>query len=172
MYCDDVTVKRNDEISLEETDNFTHFVLSPGPGLPATSGILMALSNRHAGRKPIFGICLGMQAIAQHYGGQLYNQAQVKHGIQTKVTKTSDCMIFNDLPITFNVGLYHSWAVEKQHLPQNLIISALSETGVIMGLEDRSNLICGVQFHPESILTEHGKEMVANWILYAKTSLS
>ncbi len=168
QFCDDITVLRNDEITPEETDAFTHIVLSPGPGLPAESGVLMQVLARQAERKPILGICLGMQAIALHFGGELFNQADVKHGVTTTISTTPNSTLFNGLPKSFTVGLYHSWAVKKENLPADLYITAKSTENVIMALAHKTLPVCGVQFHPESILTEHGKAMLSNWLAVPK----
>ena len=163
-YCDDVTVKRNDEISVEQSDEFSHIVISPGPGLPKDSGILMELLKRQAKHKPILGICLGMQALAQHFGGSLYNQKKVKHGVTAEMEVLSAENIFKNLPQKITVGLYHSWAVDENTLPTDFTISAKSNEGVLMAIEHKELPVYGVQFHPESILTHHGKDILNNWL--------
>lgn len=162
--CTDITVARNDEITPEETDAYTHIVLSPGPGLPRESGNLMDIVDRQVTRKPMLGICLGMQTIALHFGGTLYNQYVVKHGVTTSIETNSGSKLFAKLPRKFEVGLYHSWAVDEQGLPAELSITAKSESNVLMALEHKSLPVAGVQFHPESILTEYGKEILSNWL--------
>ena len=164
-YTPEVTVKRNDEITLPEIDAFSHVVLSPGPGLPKDAGILIPLLENYMQRKPIMGICLGMQAIAESLGGKLYNQDKVKHGIQEEVNllKTEEG-IFKGLNPQEQVGLYHSWAVEKQGLPDSMEIIAEGKTGVIMGLQHNELPVYGVQFHPESVMTPKGKQMIKNWL--------
>ena len=161
----EVTVRRNDEISAEETDIYTHLVLSPGPGLPKESVNLMAIINRHVQHKPILGICLGMQALAEHFGGLLYNQKAVKHGVTTEIETLEHSSLFKGLPKRFTVGLYHSWAVNESSLPTELAVSAKSTENVIMALEHKTLPVYGVQFHPESILTQYGREMLQNWLL-------
>jgi len=165
----EVTVKRNDEISVDDCNNYSHLVFSPGPGLPKNAGILLNCINIYKGIKPMLGICLGMQAIAESFGGSLYNQQNVKHGISENIdlleTKNG---LFNGLDSTCNVGLYHSWAVNKDKLPTEFNVTAKGKTGVIMGLQHKTLPIYGVQFHPESILTEHGKKMIENWLLETK----
>lgn len=168
-FCEDITVMRNDEITAEETDAFSHIVLSPGPGLPNESGNLMKIIERQIDKKPILGICLGMQAIAEHFGGQLFNQPQVKHGITTEINTSGEAMLFKNTPRKFMVGLYHSWAVETESLPESLWVTAKSADGIIMALEHQSLSVCGVQFHPESILTEYGKVLLENWVNQFKT---
>ncbi len=164
LFCANVTVKRNDEISLEDVDEYSHIILSPGPGLPNNAGILMDVLKHYAHRKPILGICLGMQAMALHFGGSLYNQKKVKHGIQEVIDVDLNFTLFKNLPTKVKVGLYHSWAVSEEDLPKDLQVTARSAHGVIMGLQHNSIPICGVQFHPESILTDFGKEMIGNWL--------
>jgi anthranilate synthase component 2 len=163
QFCDDVTVLRNDAITAEETDAFTHIVLSPGPGLPKESGVLMDVIARQAGKKPILGICLGMQAIAEYFGANLFNQSEVKHGVTTRVLFNAREPFFAGLTSPTTVGLYHSWAVDGETLPAVLKVSATSTEGVIMALKHRQLPIFGVQFHPESILTPAGLQMIGNW---------
>ena len=163
-FTEDVTVKRNDEIRAVEADRYSHIVLSPGPGLPQAAGVLMELIDTQATKKPILGVCLGMQALAEHFGATLYNQEVVKHGITTHIKTQPDSVLFRGLPESFQVGLYHSWAVDETTLPNNFMVSARSRENVVMAVEHRSLPVCGVQFHPESILTEHGKAILANWL--------
>jgi anthranilate synthase component 2 len=162
--CTSITVARNDEISVEETDEYSHIVLSPGPGLPRESHHLMEIVNRQVTQKPMLGICLGMQAIALHFGGVLYNQQVVKHGVTTLITADKKSALFKNLPDQFTVGLYHSWAVREADLPAILRISAKSQDGVLMALEHKKLPVAGVQFHPESILTPQGKNILRNWL--------
>jgi anthranilate synthase/aminodeoxychorismate synthase-like glutamine amidotransferase len=162
--CTSITVARNDEISVEETDEYSHIVLSPGPGLPRESHHLMEIVNRQVTQKPMLGICLGMQAIALHFGGVLYNQQVVKHGVTTLITADTKSALFKNLPNQFTVGLYHSWAVSEADLPAILRISAKSQDGVLMALEHKKLPVAGVQFHPESILTPQGKIILQNWL--------
>lgn len=168
--CSDITVVRNDQISAEDTDAFTHIVLSPGPGLPRESGNLMEIVDRQVLQKPILGICLGLQAIALHFGGTLYNQEVVRHGVTTTIDRDLDSPLYTGTPPKFTVGLYHSWAVREQDLPPELKVTARSETGVLMSLEHESLPVTGIQFHPESILTAHGKRLLANWLLLTQTA--
>ncbi len=163
-FTDQVEVRRNDEISAKETDRFTHIVLSPGPGLPKSAGVLMDVVQRQAERTSILGVCLGMQAIAEHFGGSIYNQREVKHGVTTHIEMAQNAKLFTGLPNQVQVGLYHSWAVQEETLPSVLNITARSTQNVLMAIEHRSLPICGVQFHPESILTQHGKAMIENWL--------
>lgn len=162
--CDQVVVKRNDEINLQEIAGFDKIVLSPGPGLPKDAGIMVELLNTYVGKKPILGVCLGMQAIAEHFGGELYNQKVVRHGITTEIKTFPENKLFQNMPSRITVGLYHSWAV--RHLPKEINATAISAEKVIMALEHKTLPIYGVQFHPESILTEYGKEMLLNFVSF------
>lgn len=164
-FTSDVTVKRNDEISVEEVDTYSHLVISPGPGLPKDAGILTEVLSRYSDFKPILGICLGLQAIAVHFGGKLYNQKNVKHGLQEEIQLlNTESGLFKGFNPSINVGLYHSWAAQEDSLSEELKITAKSKTGVIMALEHQSLPISAVQFHPESILTPNGKQIIKNWI--------
>jgi len=164
-FTSDVTVKRNDEISVEEVDTYSHLVISPGPGLPKDAGILTEILSRYSDSKPILGICLGLQAIVEHVGGKLYNQKNVKHGLQEEIQLLkTESGLFKDFNPSINVGLYHSWAAQKESLPEEIEITAEGKTGVIMALEHKTLPISAVQFHPESILTPQGKQIIKNWI--------
>ncbi|WP_417611803.1 anthranilate synthase component II [Owenweeksia hongkongensis] len=164
QLCDDVVVKRNDEISLEEVGEFSHIIISPGPGLPKDAGITMSLLEKFHQSKNIFGVCLGCQAIAEFFGGQLYNQQLVAHGIFRNVKQTTPSKLLKDLPSEFKVGLYHSWAIDEKSLPEELVITSKSEMGTVMSLEHQKYAVCGVQFHPESIMTEGGLQIIKNWL--------
>jgi anthranilate synthase component 2 len=139
-------------------------VLSPGPGLPKDAGDMNKLIKAHIDSIPILGVCLGFQAIIEHFGGEIYNQNEVKHGVAESCNFDSNSKLFAGLPSNFNIGLYHSWAAVKNNFPSHLSISAESENGIIMGFEHTTLPVCGVQFHPESILTENGKAIVQNFI--------
>ncbi|MBS3992648.1 MAG: aminodeoxychorismate/anthranilate synthase component II [Bacteroidetes bacterium] len=158
-----VDVFRNDEISLHEVNNYDKIVLSPGPGLPNESGILCDLIKTYQNSKSIFGVCLGMQAIGEVFGGTLINLKEPLHGISTPV-KHTDSFLFKGIPATFNVGRYHSWAVDANTLPEDIIVTAEDENGFVMAIEHRQLNISGVQFHPESILTDYGKIIMTNFL--------
>ena len=158
-----VDVYRNDEISLDDVANYDLIVLSPGPGVPAEAGIMPELIKRYAGEKAILGVCLGHQAIGEAFGGALINLEQVHHGIETEMTRTkTDDVVFTDVPEKFNAGRYHSWVIDPATMPEELEITATGEYGGIMALQHRKFPIFGVQFHPESIMTEHGRLMIRN----------
>lgn len=160
----DVTVLRNDCFQIGELEQFDKIVLSPGPGIPEEAGLLLDVIRNYAGRKPILGVCLGEQAIGEVFGGKLTNLSTVYHGIQSPVTITVDDYIFDQLPREISVGRYHSWVVDTDGFPDCLEITAVSKEGYIMALRHRNYDIRGIQFHPESILTPDGKQMMQNWL--------
>lgn len=164
--CDaEVRVFRNDNFQLEEIEFFDKIVLSPGPGLPKDAGQLNALVLEFAQRKPILGVCLGQQAIAEVFGGNLRNLEQVYHGISTPVFQlVDDEILFKDLPKKFVAGRYHSWIVENQ-LPNCLEATSVDEKGSLMSFRHKNLNVRAVQFHPESILTPLGKTMIRNWAM-------
>jgi len=156
----EVTVVRNDE----EIKNIFHFdgiVLSPGPGLPQDAGRLKELVTLVKARIPVLGVCLGMQAIAEEYGWELFNQENVKHGV-SEVIDVQDCVLFRGGATKIDVGLYHSWAVKPMN--DELKVTASSENGTVMAVENIADKMFGVQFHPESILTPKGKDIISNFI--------
>jgi anthranilate synthase component 2 len=164
----EVDVFRNDEITLDAVGEYDLIVLSPGPGIPEEAGIMPALIKRYAGDKVIFGVCLGHQAIGEAFGGELINLDEVHHGIETEMTRTmNDDVIFRDVPATFNAGRYHSWVIDPATMPEELAITATGEYGGVMALQHKTLPIFGVQFHPESIMTEHGRLMIRNLLGYA-----
>lgn len=160
----DVTVYRNDQFRMEQLNNYDKIVLSPGPGIPSEAGLLLDVIHTYAGRKPIFGVCLGHQAIGEVFGGSLINLSDVYHGVATEGTQFGNDYIFNGLPQRITMGRYHSWVVSKENFPDCLEITAESDDGQIMGLRHREYDIHGIQFHPESILTPQGKSLLYNWI--------
>ena len=170
-------LRRNDKVTFEihtaeslrfeQVANFDKILLSPGPGLPSEHAMIFSILSVFSQTKSILGICLGMQAIALHFGGSLFNLEEVVHGQTRKVTVCDGKEpLFEGIPETFTAGLYHSWAVNPTTLPGELRITALSEDGVIMGLAHTLFDVKGVQFHPESIMTPEGQRMVDNWLGY------
>lgn len=160
-----VTVYRNDEFELDELEKFDKILLSPGPGIPDEAGLLKQVIQKYASSKSILGVCLGQQAIGEVFGGNLINLEKVFHGVATKVTLTvSDEALFNKLPNEFEVGRYHSWVVNQDNFPEVLEITSVDENGQIMSLRHKSFDVKGVQFHPESVLTPLGKQILENWI--------
>lgn len=159
----EVEVRRNDKLELEEVASFDRIVLSPGPGIPDEAGLLKAIIARYAPEKRIFGVCLGQQAIAEVFGGSLVNLDRVYHGVATEIGVVQPDYIFKGLPQRLQVGRYHSWVVHPQ-LPDCLEATALDDHGEVMALRHRHYDVRAVQFHPESVLTPRGKEMLANWL--------
>lgn len=154
----EVTVKRNDRLSLEEVEDYDKILLSPGPGIPEEAGLLKPIIETYAPSKPIFGVCLGMQAIGEVFGGRLNNLDMVYHGVATKIDVcVDDEYLYKDLPQELQVGRYHSWVVDNQ-LPDVLQATSYDEKNEIMSLRHRDFDVRGVQFHPESVLTPEGKK--------------
>lgn len=165
QFTEDFEVHRNDAIGVEEVAQFDGILLSPGPGLPQDAGIMMQVIERYAASKSIFGVCLGLQGIAEHFGATLYNLEEVQHGVSTPcVVEDEEELLFHNVPSTFEIGHYHSWAVDPASLPTHLNITAKDSHGIVMGIRHRSLDVRGVQFHPESIMTSHGLQMIENWI--------
>lgn len=161
----DVTVVRNDEFDLEEVKNYDKILLSPGPGLPNEAGLLKQLIQMYAPTKSILGVCLGLQAIGEVFGGQLRNLEKVYHGVATKAQiQVNDENLFDGLPNEIEVGRYHSWVVDPNHFPDSLQITATDANGEIMALRHKTFDVKGVQFHPESVLTPDGKKILENWL--------
>jgi len=160
----DVEVHRNDQITLEEIARFDKIILSPGPGVPSESGILLDVIRTYAPSKPILGVCLGEQAIAEAFGGTLINLTDVHHGVSSVVDVIEEDVLFKGLGKQIEVGRYHSWAAEKSTLPACLKITAVDDEGMIMALAHKSYDVRGVQFHPESVLTPKGEQMLKNWL--------
>ena len=160
----EIEVHRNDKIELEEITRFDKILLSPGPGIPSESGILINVIKTYASSKSILGVCLGQQAIAEAFGGSLSNLTEVFHGVATPIDILIDDQLFEGIPKKINVGRYHSWAVNKNDLPRELEITAVDENGSIMALRHKEFDVKAIQFHPESVLTEYGLKMIENWV--------
>jgi len=161
----DWVIMKNDEIDFEAVNRFKKILISPGPGIPSEAGGLIKLIKQFAPDKSILGVCLGHQAIAEAFGGKLTKLADVVHGQKKKVIvhdKTE--YLFKGLPEKFEVGLYHSWAVSLKQLPHCLQITASTSEGTIMALSHKQFDVKGIQFHPESIMTVHGKKIISNWL--------
>ena len=166
------TVFRNDEISIADVGNYDIIMLSPGPGIPDEAGILKAVIKEYAGKKPIFGVCLGLQAITEVFGGTINNMDEVYHGVATEMTVTDqENVLFKGLPSKFPAARYHSWIASNDDFPEVLKVTCIDEEGGIMALQHKAYNISAVQFHPESILTEVGEDMVRNFIEKAHPGL-
>jgi anthranilate synthase component 2 len=158
-------VFRNDEISLSDVGNFDMIMLSPGPGIPDEAGILKDVVKRYAGIKPIFGVCLGLQAITEVFGGKIINLDAVFHGVATKMRVADpSAIIFKDIPETFLAARYHSWSATDDGFPEEIQVTARDEDGRIQAIQHKIFPISAVQFHPESILTDVGEQLVRNFI--------
>ncbi len=159
----DVTVRRNDQLSLDEVEQYDKLVLSPGPGIPDEAGLLKPIIEAYASSKPILGVCLGHQAIGEVFGGTLQNLSKVYHGVATPIKILKPDPLFEGLPSSFEVGRYHSWVVKKP-LPEVLELLAEEENGQVMAFKHQIFNLYGVQFHPESILSPQGKQLLHNWL--------
>ena len=160
-----VDVFKNDQINLKDIEKYDKIILSPGPGVPNEAGILLDLIKKYAPSKSILGVCLGQQAIAEAFGGSLMNLTEIFHGVATESIQVKEHLIFKNLPKKIDVGRYHSWAVNPENFPEELEITATDNDGMIMALQHKTYDVHGVQFHPESILTPHGKKILENFIL-------
>jgi len=159
----DVTVLRNDRFELNELQRFDKIILSPGPGIPSEAGLLLDVIKAYAGVKPILGVCLGHQAIGEAFGATLENLADVFHGVATNC-RILGTALFEGLPETITVGRYHSWVVATSGLPACLEVTAKSPEGQIMALRHRDFPVFGIQFHPESVLTPDGRQIIKNFL--------
>jgi len=160
----EVSVFLNDEFYLEQLESFDKIVLSPGPGIPKEAGFLLDVIDFYKDKKSILGVCLGHQAIAEYFGCSLVNLDQPLHGISSNLHIIEDDFLWNDLPNDISIGHYHSWCVSKQNLSTSIIVTAIDELGNIMALRHKEYDIRGVQFHPESVLTPQGKQIMENWL--------
>jgi len=164
---DEIEIRRNNEITIDEIRKYKSIILSPGPGLPKDAGIMPELLRVYSKTTPILGICLGHQAIAETFGAALQNLDKVWHGVQKQlvVTDTND-RLFKDLPQRFSSGHYHSWVIQKETLSSEFNITATDEAGTIMAISHQQFPLSGLQFHPESILTNHGRQIIKNWLTF------
>ncbi|QFG52874.1 anthranilate synthase component II [Chryseobacterium sp.] len=161
-----VQVAKNDEISVAQAAQFDKIILSPGPGIPSEAGILKELIRDLHQEIPMLGICLGLQAIAETFGGKLINLHQIYHGVASPVIiLNTECKLFQSIPQNFEAGRYHSWAVHPDTFPEPLEVTAVDADGIIMALQHRSYNLHAVQFHPESVLTTEGKKIISNFLL-------
>jgi anthranilate synthase component 2 len=157
-------VFKNDQITLKEADQYDKILLSPGPGLPRDAGIMPELLKKYHASKSIFGVCLGLQAIGETFGCRLKNLEKVFHGLATPVKLIGKDEIFKGCPQKFNAGRYHSWVIDENGLSEELVITATDDTGLIMAAKHKKHDVRGVQFHPESILSEYGETILKNWL--------
>lgn len=159
-----IDVVRNDQISLADVGQYDKILLSPGPGIPSEAGILLDVIRTYASHKSIMGVCLGVQAIGEVFGATLLNLTDVYHGVATAINIIEPDALFDNCPNSFQAGRYHSWVVDTNNFPENLQITATDHNGQIMALRHKTYDVRGVQFHPESILTQHGEQIIANWL--------
>lgn len=160
-----VDVFRNDQIALEQVQEYDKIILSPGPGIPEEAGLLIPLIKEYASTKSILGVCLGQQAIGEAFGGTLTNLSKVYHGVATSCSIViEDVKLFKGLPSEIEVGRYHSWVVDREGFPKELEITAVDENNIIMALRHKNYDVRGVQFHPESVLTPMGEQIMRNWL--------
>lgn len=161
----EVSVLKNDQFDISDLEKFDYIILSPGPGIPDEAGLLKEVIRYYASHKKIFGVCLGLQAIGEVFGGQLKNLDRVFHGMKTVMfqTEISD-PILKDVPKHFEAGRYHSWVIDKNTVPDELLITAVDQEHEVMAARHKTFNIYGVQFHPESIMTPDGKKMLTNFL--------
>ncbi|MFC3417417.1 anthranilate synthase component II [Algoriphagus hitonicola] len=162
-YGDQMEVFRNDKISIEDVAQYDKILLSPGPGVPSEAGIMPELLKRYSAEKSILGVCLGHQAIGEAFGGSLINLSEVLHGIASQVKVEKD-LLFEGIPDTFPIGRYHSWVIDESTLSPDLEVIARTPDRQIMAVRHKQFAVRGVQFHPESILTENGVKIIQNWL--------
>ncbi len=161
----DVEVHRNDQIALSEVARFDKIILSPGPGIPEEAGLLLPIIREYAPSKQILGVCLGHQAIGEAFGATLENLSEVYHGVQTPIDIIGESPLFAGLPKELAVGRYHSWVVSDKQFPACLEVTAMSREGQIMALRHKEYEVHGIQFHPESVLTPQGKQIIQNFLI-------
>ena len=164
LGVEDIKVARNDRVTFDEIEQYDAIMLSPGPGIPSEAGLLKDIITHFAPTKPILGICLGEQAIGECFGATLVNLTEVHHGVESNITILGDEVLFGGLGDNIDVGRYHSWVVSNDGFPAELEITAISDEGEIMALRHREYDVRGIQFHPESILTPLGAEIIGNWL--------
>lgn len=154
-----------EKLDLDAVENFSHIMISPGPDVPRAYPQLFAMLERYHQTKSIFGVCLGHQTICEFFGGELYNLENVRHGQQRPLTQIAANPLFNGLPKSFNIGLYHSWAILQDSLQNSpLVATAVCDQNVLMAMKHKELRIYGVQFHPESFMTEFGEQILRNWL--------
>ncbi|MDE5976229.1 MAG: aminodeoxychorismate/anthranilate synthase component II [Muribaculaceae bacterium] len=159
-------VVRNDKITLPEIEKYDKIIISPGPGIPSEAGILMDVLREYAGKKPIFGVCLGHQAIGENFGAKLENLSDVYHGVQTDAFLTAPDYILEGMGEKFPIGRYHSWIVSEEGLPDCLEVTSGDAEGRIMSMRHKTLDVHGVQFHPESLLTPNGIKIISNFLFH------
>ena len=165
-FCDDVDVIRSNKLKIADVSKYDKILFSPGPGLPKEYPILKDILSKYGSSKSILGICLGQQAIADFYGCNLVNLCITMHGVPSRMNHFNNCSLYKNIPRDFQIGHYHSWVVSKKDFPSDLEITSINESGLIMSIRHKKYNIKAVQFHPESILTEHGSKLIENWLYH------
>ncbi|MDG2372555.1 MAG: aminodeoxychorismate/anthranilate synthase component II [Flavobacteriaceae bacterium] len=160
----EVKVCRNDKFEMNDISNYNKILLSPGPGIPDEAGNLKEVIRKYAESKSILGVCLGHQAIGEVFGANLKNLSNVYHGVSSTINIVENDSLFDNIPHEIEVGRYHSWVIDNP-LPDNLLATAFDSNNQIMAVKHKKYDIKGVQFHPESILTPHGKQIINNWLI-------
>ncbi len=163
-FCPETDVVRYNKLRLGDLNIYDKILFSPGPGIPNEYPNLAKIIKEYGGFKSILGVCLGQQAIAEFYGAKLENLDEPMHGVISKIHHLNNCTLFNHIPPTFNVGHYHSWVISDSNMPKELEITSLNDNGLVMSIKHKIHDIKAIQFHPESILTEHGFQLIENWI--------
>tara|TARA_B100001142_G_scaffold35752_2_gene31538 strand:- start:2385 stop:2900 length:516 start_codon:yes stop_codon:yes gene_type:complete len=164
QFTEFITVIRGDSLQVSEVNKYDKIIFSPGPGLPKEHPILESVLERFHSCKPILGICLGHQAIAEYFGATLLNLSNVKHGVSSVLSHSDNCSLFKNIKRNFNIGHYHSWVISKKDFPEELELTSENSEGLIMSIRHKRYDITGLQFHPESILTENGIKLIENWV--------
>lgn len=165
LLQDEVVVLRNDQFEIEELDEFEYIILSPGPGVPEEAGLLKPVIERYKSSKKILGVCLGLQAIGEVYGAKLINLEKVWHGMRTQMKKTTVAsVLLEGIPTDFPAGRYHSWVIDPDSDTSELLVTATDNQGNIMAARHKTDTVYGLQFHPESIMTDDGKLMIENFL--------
>ena len=163
-YGAELDVIRNDKITLEEVAKYDKILLSPGPGVPSEAGIMPEIIKKYGPEKSILGVCLGHQGIGECFGASLINLPEVFHGLAISTNLVSKDKLFEGVPESFLSGRYHSWAIDPKSSLDNIVVTAVDAQGNIMAIRHKEYDVRGVQFHPESILTENGKTILLNWL--------
>tara|TARA_Y100001933_G_scaffold239344_1_gene263813 strand:+ start:1917 stop:2489 length:573 start_codon:yes stop_codon:yes gene_type:complete len=163
-----VDVYRANSLSLQKVGNYDKIIFSPGPGLPSEHEIMFKILDVYKENKSILGICLGHQAIAEYFGCSLFNLNKVKHGVSSKLTICGNSIIFKNVPSNIQIGHYHSWVISHQNIPNSIIVTSVNTDNLIMSIEHKKYDIMGLQFHPESIMTDYGLLMLKNWVNYSQ----
>ena len=164
QLCSDVDVIRYNRLEIGIVREYDKILFSPGPGLPSEYPILNDILRKYGSYKSILGVCLGEQAIAEFYGCTLENLSNPMHGVSSRLKHFNNCSLYKDIPVSFEIGHYHSWVVSNNNFPKDLEITSLNETGLIMSMKHKIYDVKAVQFHPESILTQYGLDLIKNWI--------